>query len=162
MTLNALHIQVLAGNQLVDESIKIEESASTNHTPQSRGRVGSTSSNVMENVNKQNSLQTSNLWPISQRRHSFTEGDEKSITNSMTSASNSDNYSDLAELMSDLTVPSTPWSSSQRRPHSFSEEDKKLIIKANTTRRYIILYIYGCHCMCVCRVPPPGYSHVCI
>ena len=144
MTLGALHIQVHAENQPVDESVKIEESASTDHTPQSRSQVGSISSIVMENVNKQNPLQISTLWAISQRRHLFTEGDEKSITNSMTSASDSDSYSDLAELMSDLTVPSSPWSSSQRRPHSFSEGTEKSIIKADTTRRYILVSLHVC------------------
>lgn len=143
MTLSALHIQVHAENQPADESVKIEESASTDHTPQSRSRVGSTSSIIMENVNKQNPLQISTLWAISQRRHSFTEGDEKSITSSMTSTSDSDCYSDLAELMSDLTVPSSPWSSSQRS-HSFSEGSKKSIIKADTTRRYILVSLHVC------------------
>ena len=156
MTLSALHIQVHAENQPVDESVKIEESASTNHTPQSRSWVGST--------NKQNPLQISTSWAINQRRHSFTEGDEKSITNSMTSTSDSDDcYSDLAELMSDLTVPSSPCSSSQRKPHSFSEGNEKSIIKADTTRRYNNIGVIAC-VFDNGGYPPPGYnpSHVCI
>ena len=56
------------------------------------------------------------------------------LTNTMTSASGSDCYSNLAELMINVTAPSTPGSSGQRR-HSFTEGDGKLIIKASATNR---------------------------
>jgi hypothetical protein len=52
------------------------------------------------------------------------------LTQMMTSASGSDYYSNLAELMINVTAPSTPGSSCQRR-HSFTEGDGKLIIKAS-------------------------------
>ena len=53
------------------------------------------------------------------------------LTNAMTSASGSDC---LAELMINVTAPSTPGSSGQRR-HSFTEGDEKLIIKASAANR---------------------------
>ena len=56
------------------------------------------------------------------------------LTNTMTSASGSDCYSNLAELMINVTAPSTPGSSGQRR-HSFTEGDGKLIIKASAANR---------------------------
>ena len=56
------------------------------------------------------------------------------LTNTMTSASGSDCYSNLAELMLNVTAPSTPGSSGQRR-HSFTEGDGKLIIKASAANR---------------------------
>ena len=56
------------------------------------------------------------------------------LTNTMTSASGSDCYSNLAELMINITAPSTPGSSGQRR-HSFTEGDEKLIIKASAANR---------------------------
>ena len=56
------------------------------------------------------------------------------LTNTMTSASGSDCYSNLAELMINVTAPNTPGSSSQRR-HSFTEGDGKLIIKASAANR---------------------------
>ena len=134
MHLHNIIFQAHAENQLVaNEAMKLEETSSTDHIPLSEGRSSISESIVMESVN----LKTSTLWSTSQRRHSFTEGDEKLIINSMTSTSDSDDcYSDLAELMShNLTVPSTPWSSSQRRPHSFSEGNEKLIIEASIAKR---------------------------
>jgi hypothetical protein len=56
------------------------------------------------------------------------------LTNTMTSASGSECYSNLAELMINVSAPSTPGSSSQRR-HSFTEGDGKLIIKASAANR---------------------------
>ena len=56
------------------------------------------------------------------------------LTNTMTSASGSECYSNLAELMINVTAPSTPGSSGQRR-HSFTEGDGKLIIKASAANR---------------------------
>lgn len=56
------------------------------------------------------------------------------LTNTMTSASGSDCYSNLAELMINVTASSTPGSSGQRR-HSFTEGDGKLIIKASAANR---------------------------
>ena len=54
------------------------------------------------------------------------------LTNTMTSGS--DCYSNLAELMINVTAPNTPGSSGQRR-HSFTEGDGKLIIKASAANR---------------------------
>ena len=56
------------------------------------------------------------------------------LTNMMTSAPSSDYYSNLAELRINVTAPSTPGSSGQRR-HSFTEGDGKLIIKASAANR---------------------------
>ena len=58
------------------------------------------------------------------------------LTNTMTSASGSDCYSNLAELMINVTAPSTPGLSTQRR-HSFTEGDEKMIIKASAANRYM-------------------------
>ena len=68
-------IQVRAENKPVaNESIKVEESPSTDHTPQSRGRVGSTSSIVrklLEKVVKPKPPQTIQSGTISEEeRHS--------------------------------------------------------------------------------------------
>ena len=164
MTLSALHIQVHAENQPVDESVKIEESASTNHTPQSRSWVGSTSSIVMENVNKQNPLQISTSWAISQRRHSFTEGDEKSITNSMTSTSDSDDcYSDLAELMSDSQFQVVHVQAA-RGGHTHSLREMRNQSSKLTPLEGIIILVSLHVCLTMGGTPPPGYnpSHVCI
>ncbi len=72
-----MFIQVRAGNQPVaNESVKVEEAASTptDHTPQSRGRVGSTSSIVrklLEKVVKPKPPQTIHSGTISEEeRHS--------------------------------------------------------------------------------------------
>ena len=56
------------------------------------------------------------------------------LTNTMTNASGADFYSNLAELTINVTTPSTPGSSSQRR-HSFTKGDGKLIIKTSAANR---------------------------
>ena len=58
------------------------------------------------------------------------------LTNTMTSVSGSDHYSNLADLVINVTAPlGTPGSSGQRR-HSFTEgDDKNLFIKASTANR---------------------------
>ena len=70
-----LYIQVRAENQPVaNETAKVEDSTSTDHTPQNRGRVGSTSSIVrklLEKVVKPKQPQTIHSGTISEEeRHS--------------------------------------------------------------------------------------------
>ena len=75
MCYTCAYIQVRAENQPVaNESVKVEESASTDQTPQNRGRVGSTSSIVrklFEKVVKPKPPQTIHSGTISEEeRHS--------------------------------------------------------------------------------------------
>ena len=69
------HIQMRAENQpIANDSCKVEEAAATDHTPQSRGRIGSTSSiirKLMEKVVKPKPPQTIHSGTISEEeRHS--------------------------------------------------------------------------------------------